>query len=77
MCLQVPIPIRNDKMVTVVLLPRIRTRDIVGPGTGGDASTRTAGIQDAMVAVKQPNAASAGVLFLLPVACFRASRMLI
>lgn len=30
MYLSVPIPIRNEKMVAVVLLPRIRTRDIMG-----------------------------------------------
>lgn len=65
MCLQVPIPIRNDKMVTVILLPRIRTRDIVGSTTGGDASTRTAGIDDAEVAVRQPNVAFAALQSLI------------
>lgn len=43
MYLSVPIPIRNEKMVAVVLLPRIRTRDIVGSGTGGNAGEHGAG----------------------------------
>lgn len=42
MYLSVPIPIRNEKMVAVVLLPRIRTRDIVGSGEGA-ASGEAAG----------------------------------
>lgn len=43
MYLSVPIPIRNEKMVAVVLLPRIRTRDIVG-SEGDRAGGAVAGI---------------------------------
>lgn len=30
MYLSVPIPVRNEKMVAVVMIPRIRTRYVVG-----------------------------------------------
>lgn len=41
MYLSVPIPVRNEKTLAVVMLPKIRTRDIVAShraGTGDDAA---------------------------------------
>lgn len=47
MYLSVPIPIRNEKLVYVILLPRIRKRDIhediAEPGGGEDTAADAAG----------------------------------
>lgn len=43
MYLSVPIPIRNEKLVAITLLPRIRTKDIGETASGDDPSSEVTG----------------------------------
>lgn len=43
MYLSVPIPVRNEKMVAVVMIPRIRTRYVVGSSNGVGAEDAASG----------------------------------
>lgn len=51
MYLSVPIPVRNEKMVAVVMLPRIRTRYVVGSTSTGLSAQEAASGERRSVAV--------------------------
>lgn len=48
MYLSVPIPTRNEKMLRLILLPRIRTKDIIGNASGSDIPVSSSGEQSKM-----------------------------